>query len=205
MKKGAYIILEGGEGCGKSTQAKLLNNYFNQKGFSSIITREPGGVGEAEQIRAILLRPQNNLGDLTELFLYEAARTEVFRQKIIPSLEKGITVIADRSGYSTKAYQGYAGGVDLELIEKLNNLSTFGINPDLAFIIDIEAKLGLEREENIDRFGEKGADYHEKVNQGYLEIAKEDPEKFVVIPYVDGGEGKMQEEIRYHIKDRFGI
>jgi len=205
MKRGFYIIFEGGEGCGKSTQAKLLKEFFDKNKIPCILSREPGGIKESEQIRNILLKKENKLHPITELFLYEAARTEFFNQKVIPSLKKGVTVIIDRSGYSTEAYQGYAGKVNLNLIKKLNEIATFGSSPFLVFLIDIETKKGLEKEKEKDRFAEKGIKYHEKVREGYLKIAKENKNKFIVIKYKEDKIQKMQLEIRKHLKQRMNI
>ena len=201
MERGKYIIFEGGEGCGKSTHSNFVLNYLNKEGYTSIKSREPGGIEVAEKIREILLDKNHSLDSLTELYLFEAARTEFFKQKVIPNLEKGINVISDRSGYSTEAYQGYAGGLSLDLIKSLNKKSTFGIKPDLTFIIDVPVKKGLEKEVDPDRFALKGKAYHKKVNQGYLEIAKRD--NCIVIPYLEGNLKKMQNEILFHINKLF--
>jgi len=167
METGKYILFEGGEGCGKSTQAKLLKNYFDRKGINCVLGREPGGIGVAENIRKILLDKKNNISEITELFLFEAARTEFFSQFVKPNLKMGINLIADRSGYSTEAYQGWAGGIDLGLIKMLNDRATFGIKPDLTFIIDIDPEKGLGKEKNPDRFASKGIEYHVKVREGF--------------------------------------
>ena len=207
MKKerGKYIVIEGGEGCGKTTQAELLVNFLNQKGIKTIRAREPGSTPEAEQIRAVLLNNQNNLTSLTEVFLFEAARTEFFRREVIPILQTGTSVIADRSGYSTEAYQGCAGGSNKDLILQLNHLATFGIRPDLLCILDIEANQGLSKEQDSDRFAAKGLAYHEKVNQGYREIAKRESDISIVIPYREGDVNGMQEEIRKYVQERLEI
>jgi len=187
MKRGKYIIFEGGEGCGKSTHSDFVLDYLSKKGISAIKSREPGGVNEAEQIREVLLNKQNNLHPLSELYLFQAARTEFFRRVIIPNLESGNSVLSDRSMYSSEAYQGYAGGIDLKLIKSLNKKSTFGIKPDLVVLIDIAPEKGLGKESNPDRMAGKGLDFHKKVNSGYLDIAKENPEFFLVIPYIENG------------------
>ncbi len=202
FKRGAYIILEGGEGCGKSTQTKLLHDYLTKKGILCVQSREPGGVKEAEAIREILLDKRYNLDSVTELFLFEAARTEFFKQEVIPNLIKGVTVISDRSGYSTEAYQGYAGGIALKIIKLLNELATFKVKPDLAFMIDIKAKNGLKKENNADRFAAKGLEYHKKVNKGYRKIAEQNPGRCIKIDYITNGEEKMHKEIIYHVEQR---
>ena len=200
--KGKYIILEGGDGCGKSTQAKLLVTYLNQKGITTIQGREPGTAKVGEQIREILLNKENDLEGLTEIFLFEAARTEFFRKDLMPKIERGVNVVADRSCFSTLAYQGYGEGLSLRLIEQLNELATFPLTHDLAFIIDVEASKGLSKEQNADRFAAKGGGYHERVNQGFREIARTHP-NIVIIRYRDGDINGTQEEIRSHVDKLF--
>ncbi|RLG10939.1 dTMP kinase [Candidatus Pacearchaeota archaeon] len=205
MERSYYIVIEGGEGCGKSTHAKLLTQFLNEKGLPAERKREPGSSTISEEIRGLVLSPKSDLTSLTELFLFEAARLEFFRKDVIPNLNKGVSIVADRSGYSTEAYQGYAGGIELDLIKQLNTLATFGIKPDLAFLLDIPAEKGLEKETNQDRFAIKGVKYHEKVNQGYRNVAKENPDVFVVIPYVEGKLKEMQEQIREYVHERLKV
>lgn len=201
MKRGHYITIEGGEGCGKTTQAKLLFEYLTNKKIKCSLCREPGGVESAEEIRKIVLNKDYSLSNITELFLFEASRAEFFSNKVIPSVNEGTTIITDRSGYSTEAYQGYGGRISLELIKNLNALATFGLKPDLAFIIDINPMVGLEKQVVKDRFADKGLDYHKKVNEGYLKIAKQEPERFVVIPY-ENGISKIQEQIIKNVEEK---
>ena len=203
MERGKYIVIEGGEGCGKSTQAKLLVEYLLSKEIQCVQAREPGSTKEAEQIRALLLNKENNLSSLSELFLFEAARAEFFRNDVIPKLEKGVSIVSDRSGYSTEAYQGYAGGIDLNLIKQLNDLATQGIRPGLSFIIDVNASKGLSREQDADRFAAKGLSYHEMVNRGYKEIAKRNPGSCILLPYVEGNIDGIQKQIRKEVDSRF--
>jgi len=205
MERGKYIIFEGGEGCGKSTHSNFVLDYLSKKGISVIKSREPGGVSEAEQIRNILLSKENSLHPLSELYLFQAARTEFFRKIIIPNLEKGISVLSDRSMYSSEVYQGYAGGIDLELIKSLNKKSTFGIKPDLVVLIDIDPKKGLERESSPDRMAKKGLDFHKKVNLGYLKVAKENHEFFLVVPYVENGLEEMKSLYLPKINELFSL
>jgi len=205
MKKGNYILLEGGEGCGKSTQAKLLYEYFLRNEIECVLSREPGGIKESEEIRKILLNPENNLSNIGELFLFEAARTEFFAQLVKPTLEKGTSLIADRSGYSTEAYQGYAGGIGLNLIRKLNDMATLGIKPDLTFIIDIDPEKGLKKEKNPDRFASKGLEYHIKVREGFLDIAKNNPETCILIHYRNREINETQKIIRDYVNERLNL
>ncbi len=189
----------------ENNSCKRLFHIFNIKRNKSIYSREPGGIKVAEKIRAILLDKQDNLDPLTELYLFEAARTEFFKNLVIPTLEKGESIILDRSGYSSEAYQGYAGGISLELIQKLNYESTFWIKPDLVVLIDIPAKKGLEKEVDKDRFGNKGLSFHKKVNKGYLEIAKANPGLFLIIPYIENGLEQMKSKYLPKINEIFNI
>jgi len=204
MERGKYIIFEGGEGCGKSTHSDFVLDYLSKKGISAIKSREPGGVSEAEQIRNVLLSKENTLHPLSELYLFQAARTEFFRKIIIPNLEKGISVLSDRSMYSSEVYQGYAGGIDLKLIKYLNKKSTFGIKPDLTIILDIDSKKGLEKEINSDRMALKGERFHKKVNLGYREIAKNHP-NCLLIPYIENKLEEMKSLYIPKINELFGL
>jgi len=200
-KKGKLILIEGGEGCGKGEQSRRLLRHFKKKNIPALILREPGGTKEAELIRNILLSKENNLDSETELFLYEAARREIFQKKIKPALNAGKNIILDRSWPSTYAYQGYAGGINLSLIESLNYIATSGIFPDLLIIININSKTGLSKEKKPDRFALKGLKYHQKVNEGYLSIARKFPEFSIIIPYQEGRPKLMQKEIQREIKN----
>jgi len=202
LERGLYITIEGGEGCGKSTQSKLLRNHLVEKGFNCKIAREPGGTKEAEAIRGVLLNPKFNISRESELFLFEASRSQLFPQEIKKGLKKGIIYIADRSGFSSEAYQGYGRGLDLELIKKLNEIATYGISPDLAFFINIDPELGLSHLELRDRIENESLEFHRRINKGYLEIAEQNKDICIVIQYRDKG---MRDEIRKHVKDRLNI
>jgi len=202
-RKGFYIVFEGGEGCGKTTQSQLFQNYLITKGIDSKRVYEPGYTLLAKDMRRMLLQYKLDIDPLTEIFLFEAGRADLFNKEIIPSLKKGQTIISDRSAYSTLAYQGYGGGKDIDLIKKLNYAATRGIKPDLAFIVDINPKEGLKKETSSDRFAKKGLEYHQRVRLGFLEIAKEN-KNCAVIPYTEGIE-KMQERIRDIAQKRLGL
>ena len=199
--RGKLIIIEGGEGCGKTSQAKALVEYLNSKGINSEYCREPGSVPEAEKIRSILLDKENNLHDLSEVYLFQAARAEFYDKIVLPKLNQGINLVSDRSGISTLAYQGYAGGQDLKLIKELNNHSTFGIESDLVIIIDVDTTKGLSKEQDPDRFAAKGKDYHKKVHEGYLAVAKEIGA--FILNYEEGEFNEMQNEIRKQVDELF--
>ncbi len=197
--KGKYIVIEGGEGCGKTTHAKLLYDYLQNKGIPCYSGREPGGIKVAEEMRRILKHNKENISPIGELFGFEFARAEFFDKIVIPKLDVGINVISDRSGYSTIAYQGYGEKLNINWIEFMNKIAMHEIQPDIAFIIDIDPAKGLEKELVKDRFSEKGLEYHHQVRWGFLDIAKSNPERCVIIDYIQNGTEKMQNQIREYI------
>jgi len=205
MKRGKYIIFESGEGGGKTTHAKFCEDYLKEKGINATYFREPGSVEIAEDIRRILLKKGKNIDSFIELCLFEGARRAFFKEVVKPKLEEGVSIVSDRSMYSTLTYQGYGGGVDSNLIEALNKTSTFGIKPDLVVLINIDPKKGLEKELNPDRIGAKGLEFHTRVNQGYLKIADENSEIFEVIPYIENGLEEMQRLYLPRINELFGL
>ena len=185
-KKYVFITIEGCEGCGKTTQSKLLKEYLESKGLAVILTREPGGSDVAEQIRNILLNPKNTIYPFCELMLYEAARIQHLQEVIKPNLEKGYVVICDRFTDSTLAYQGYARGIDRDIIVKLNNIATEGIKPDLTIYLDINPYEGLKKATAVnkdcltgdgDRIERENLSFHNKVRKGFLTIAKKYPNR----------------------------
>lgn len=196
-KKGMFITFEGGEGSGKSTHSKLLCDFLRRKGIKVLHTREPGGTSISEKIRKILLDPKNKEMDvISEMLLYMAARAEIIKQKIAPSLKKGNIVICDRFIDATLAYQGYAGGIDISIIKKIGGLVTKNISPDVTFFLDIDVKKGLQRSgRDKDRIERKSIFYHKKVRKGYLSIAKKEPKRVKVISSV-GKKEKVQDLIR---------
>jgi len=180
------ITFEGGEGSGKTTQSQILYNALKEKGFDVTKTREPGGTKFAEIIREILVRGESNkINNISELFLFAAARADHVQKVIKESLKDNKIVICDRFIDSTLAYQGYAGRLDLDLVEEVNKISIGEIYPDLTFILDIDPTQGIERalgENNKEtRFEEKDIIYHEKIRDGYMKIARNNPNRCVVI------------------------
>lgn len=197
-------MFEGGEGCGKDYQTDLMAEELKKR-WDVVITREPGGTPESEDIRKILLNKNYQLSPLVELFLYEAARKDLNDKIIIPSIEKGKVVLSKRGFPSTHAYQGFGGKMDLDLIKRENELAMNGVMPDAIFIIDINPSKGLEKEVNPDRFADKGLDYHKKVQRGYLHFAKEYSDISIIISYQDGNPQAMHKEIRHYLKEKLGI
>ena len=177
-----FITFEGPEGSGKSTQAHLLAEDLESKGLNVMLTREPGGEQVSEQIRKILLDgSDNSLTEHTELLLYLAARAQHTERIIHPHLRVGSMVICARYIDSTVAYQGYGSGLDLDLIRRMNAFVTDGLIPDLTFLLDIAVEVGLRRQSQQNRMERKAVEYHQKVRQGFLEEARLNPERIVVI------------------------
>jgi dTMP kinase len=205
MARGKYIVIESGEGGGKTTQAEMLYNFLKEKNIPCYLGREPGGIGSAEAMRTILKHNAENISPIAEVFGFEFARAEFFDKIVFPKLREGVNIISDRSGYSTIAYQGYGSGLDIYWIKSMNEMAMKGLKPDIAFIIDIDPIVGLEREIVKDRFSGKGLEYHKKVRQGFLDIAESEPERCIIINYIPNGREKMQEQIREHISKFLNI
>lgn len=182
VKKGIFITFEGPEGCGKSTHSRLIAGYLRSKGKSVVYTREPGGTKIGEKIREILLDQRNkDMATEVEAFLYLAARQQITKEVILPALKKGKIVVCDRFQDATVVYQGYAAGLDIEMLNKLGNIATGGIKPDLTIILDIDARLGLGRAGKKDRMEKKSLTFHKKVRQGYLALARKEPKRIKVV------------------------
>ena len=186
MIKGRFITFEGGEGTGKSTQVKLLASYLSQSGADVVQTREPGGSPSAEEIRALLVTgAADRWSPLAETLLFYAARVEHWRQIIEPSIARGAHVLCDRFADSTIAYQAYAGGLDRHMVEKLHRLVMTGVEPDLTIVLDLPVDEGLNRaasrRDSETRFERKGREFHERLRQGFLDIAHRFPNRCFVI------------------------
>lgn len=188
MKKGLLITLEGPEGCGKTTQCELLYNYLKSKELSVIKVREPGGTPVGESIRNILLNPKNkNIDTLCELLLYNAARAQLLKEIIKPSLKSGKIIICDRFFDATLAYQGYGRGIPKSIIHSLDKIVLGKILPDLTIIFDINCEEGLKRALKAknskigDRLEQEDLRFHQKVRKGYLSLAKAAPERIKFI------------------------
>ena len=174
MKKGLFITFEGIDGCGKTTQINLLNEYLKNKNYNTILTLEPGGSDIGKELRKILLHYDGFVDDMCELLLYLADRAQHTRTVIMDNIEKGNIVLCDRYIDSTLAYQGYARGGDIEKINLLNNIATKGLKPDITFLFDIDTVIAQTRVGSVkDRLEKESMDFHNKVRQGYLEIANE--------------------------------
>lgn len=199
-KRGFFITFEGGEGCGKSTQAKLLYNKLLSKGFGVLLTREPGKTDFGEAIRKVILVEKAERSPETDLLLFETSRRNNTERMILPALRENKIIVSDRYYDSTTAYQGYGDGVSLDKIKQFNSFASCNIIPDLTFIIDIPFKKGLERTTHVDtgkadNMASKSLEFHKKVNQGYRKIARLNPKRCKIIPYADGCAETMHEDI----------
>ncbi len=187
MPAGLFITLEGGEGSGKSTQARLLADALKSKGHDVILTREPGGTPQAETIRNLLVRPEGGAWTpMAECLLIFAARQMHVETLIKPALKVGKIVICDRFTDSTRAYQGYGHGVPIKDVEQLNFVGLAGFEPDLTLILDIDPEEGLKRagsrkNEGEDKFERLGLEFHKKLHSGFKEIARAFPKRCVMI------------------------
>jgi dTMP kinase len=194
MRRGKLITFEGIDGCGKSTQMRLLGQYLTERGVDVVPTREPGGTELGRKVRSALLDGgAGSVEPLAELLLYAADRAQHVRRVILPALSLGKVVLSDRFYDATTVYQGYARGFDLELVNQLNELATGGLKPDLTLLFDLDVEAGLKRTmrrgdgtgvtaDGPDRLDQEPVEFHERVRQAYLDIAAREPERFRVIP-----------------------
>ncbi len=188
--KGKFITLEGIEGSGKSTQIALLAKYLQSLGMPLVLTREPGGTPIGDEVRKILLDPANTtLDPKAELLLYAASRAQHLKEIIVPHLEKGV-VLCDRFADATLAYQGYGRGLDIDLIRRLDTIVCAGLRPDLTILLDIDAATGVARargrnnSRGLDRearFENEAIAFHERVRQGYLTLARAEPDRIRIV------------------------
>jgi dTMP kinase len=183
---GRFITLEGGEGAGKSTQIARLADWLKGRGREVVTTREPGGAPGAEMIRKLLVEgPAERWDGTTEALLHFAARRDHLRATVWPALERGAWVVSDRFADSTRAYQGYGHGLDLESLDRLYEVAVDGFHPDLTLILDLPIEKGLARAAarrgTETRYESLPRDFHERVRQGFLEIAKAEPKRCAVV------------------------
>jgi dTMP kinase len=186
-----FITFEGIEGSGKTTQIATVAEFLRRQGHDVLTTREPGGCPIADAIREILLNPANDaLVDRAELLLYAAARAQHVAEVIQPALQAGQIVLCDRYTDATLAYQGYGRGLDLDLIEELNTLACANCRPSLTLLLDMPHETGLQRAqqrnsiENMTdegRFEQESLDFHQRIREGYLTLAKNNPQRMQVI------------------------
>lgn len=188
---GYFITFEGVEGCGKTTQIKLLSEFLSERGILTLLTREPGGCPIADKIRAILLDAENRaLSPLAELMLYAAARAQHVTEVIAPALNAGKIVLCDRFCDATVAYQSFGRGIDRGVINALNLQACQGVSPDLTVLVDCDPHVGLERARRRieatsgpreERFELEALAFHHKVRAGYQQLAADEPDRFLII------------------------
>ncbi|MCD6390890.1 MAG: dTMP kinase [Dehalococcoidia bacterium] len=180
---GLFITFEGGEGCGKSTQSRLLLKKLEQQNISVVLTHEPGGTSLGGEIRKLLKEKQcSSISPQAELFLFVASRVQLLIELIRPALEETKVVICDRFADSTLVYQGYGRGLDLTTVEKVNNMATENIKPDLTILLDMSPEQGLARKRSLkDRFELEDLSFHHRVREGYLKMAATEPDRWLVI------------------------
>ena len=178
-----FITFEGGEGCGKSTQARLLLKKLEQQGIPTILTREPGGTALGNKIRILLKRKQgSSISPQAELFLFAASRVQLVAELVRPALQEGKVVICDRFTYSTVVYQGYGRGLDLATVGMVNTMATGNLKPDLTILLDMPSEQGLERKRSSrDRFELEDLSFHDRVREGYLKMAAAEPDRWLLI------------------------
>ena len=185
---GYFITFEGSEGCGKTTQIEALAKALEAQGKTVLITREPGGTLIGEKIRNLLQDPshKNEISDMAELLLFSASRAELIASRIQPALKRGEIVICDRFYDSTYVYQGLGRAIDMKIVEQLNQITVGTLKPDLTILLDLDAKVGIERAKSrqsgeLDRIENESLVFFEAVRNGYLELAKKEPERFKTI------------------------
>lgn len=204
--KGRFITFEGSEGSGKSTQIAFARKYLKNKGVDVLFIREPGGVKISEKIRKILLDVKNvAMGSECETLLYMAARAQLVEEVLKPALKKKKVVLCDRFLDSTISYQGFGCGVDIKMIKVMGEFATQSISPDLTIIFDIPAHKGLARiNRNMDRIEKRKISFHNKVREGYLSIAKQEPKRVKIVSSDDRTKEDIELEVRAHLNVLFG-
>jgi dTMP kinase len=180
---GLFITFEGGEGCGKSTQSRLLLKKLEQRNIPVVLTHEPGGTALGNELRKTLKRQRNfSISPQAELFLLAASRAQLVAELIRPALQEGKVVLCDRFTHSTTVYQGYGRGLDFTAIKMVNNMATRHLNPDLIIFLDISPEQGLARKQSLkDRFELEDLSFHRRVREGYLKMAAAEPDRWLVI------------------------
>ena len=187
MNKGFFIVLEGGEGTGKSTVAHFLEEELKKDGYPTFFTREPGGNGSlvAEKIRSIILDKSNNVLPLTEAYLFAASRAQHVLEIILPHLKNNEIVICDRFVYSSYAYQGGGRNLGIDRIKTINSFAIEKVKPDLVLLFDLDPKIGLQRKrqnrQDFDRLDNEDLEFHYRVRNAYLKLAEEEPELIKII------------------------
>lgn len=200
-----FITLEGPDGGGKSSQAQCLAEYLRAENIEVLLTREPGGSPIGDQIRNVIMELENTDMDArTEFLLFSASRAQHIAEVIRPNLENGLTVISDRFFDSSLAYQGYGQRLPLDTLKAITNFATSGLTPDLTLLLDLPVEEGLRRREadgNWNRMDAYDIDFHRRVRHGYLKLAAETPERWVILNAEQSFDA-LQDEIRHAVMAR---
>ena len=203
MAAGRFITFEGGEGCGKSTQIRLLADRLQAAGKEVLLTREPGGTALAERIRSLVREESDDPpNSRAETLLFIASRAQVVENVIRPALASGTWVLCDRFADSTFAYQGYGRGLDLEELKRINSFATGGLEPDMTILLNVSPEVSAKRmrareaatNTDADRMEKAGDGFHTRLRQGFLELAAAEPERFAVIQ-ADGSVEEVEEAV----------
>jgi len=201
--KGLFIVMEGPDGSGKTTQINLLKEYLEEAGYECLITREPGGTVIGEEVRQLILNPEHKeMSPVTEMFLYAASRAQLVHEVIGPALEEGKIVISDRFVDSSIVYQGIARKLGISTVSAVNAPGIGIYRPDGIFFIDLSEAEGLRRkkeQKNLDRMEQEGIDFHHMVSEGYRKVLSGRPE----VMKIDGGRSidTIQKKIRNHVDE----
>lgn len=201
--KGLFIVMEGPDGSGKTTQINLLKEYLEEAGYECLITREPGGTVIGEEVRQLILNPEHKeMSPVTEMLLYAASRAQLVHEVIGPALEEGKIVISDRFVDSSIVYQGIARKLGISTVSAVNALGIGIYRPDGIFFIDLSEAEGLRRkkeQKNLDRMEQEGIDFHHMVSEGYRKVLSGRPE----VMKIDGGRSidTIQKKIRNHVDE----
>lgn len=183
--KGLFITFEGPDGAGKTTQVQRFVDQLKHQGFDVLMTREPGGTPISDKIRELILTPEHQeMDDITEVLLYAASRSQHVHEKVIPALKSGKIVVCDRFVDASIAYQGYGLGISVDEVKQINRFATSGLVPDRTYLLDVpvaEGKTRLLARSGLDRIEQKGEAYHERVRDGFRQLAEQHPERIRVI------------------------
>lgn len=213
MKKGFFISFEGPDGCGKSTQSRLLGEFLQDRNYNVVLSREPGGTPIAEEIRQVILTPTiETLDPVAEILLYAAARAQHVAGLIKPALAEGKIVICDRFVHSSLAYQGYGLGREREVVWNINRLAIGDCYPDLTFVLDVETEEAIHRvnhrsgqtETQADRIESRDYFFHQRVREGFRQLATEDP-RMVIIEATGKSIDQIHKEIIGEFSARMAI
>lgn len=210
-----FITFEGPEGSGKTTQAELLSDFLEQRGWTVNLTREPGGTPLGERLRDLLLDPAHErMDDRTELFMYMAARAQHVAERIRPALQRGEAVISDRFADASLVYQGRARKADLDWVRRLNDFATRELVPDLTIILDVPVREGLDdarkgsktrwNTNRGDRLERETDEFHRSVREGYRELAEEEPDRCVLLERTEDIP-ELQDRIRTVVRERLDV